>query len=195
VPLLGPDEPLPIRPKRVLVAGTSGSGKTALAVRIGQLLALPHVEIDALRHGPNWTVRESFDVDVDRFSSGARWTTEWQYPSVRAMLAERADLLVWLDLPRRVVMSQVLRRTLRRRLSRQVLWNGNTEPPLYRFFTDGEHIVRWAWSTHAQHGQRIAEVRRRHPDLTVVQLRSHSDADRWLATTVASDKRSGRKGS
>jgi adenylate kinase family enzyme len=185
MPLLGPADPLPIRPQRVLVAGTSGSGKTALAVRIGQLLGLPHVEIDSLFHGPNWTARASFERDVNDFSSGPRWTTEWQYPPVRAMLAERADLLVWLDLPRRVVISQVLRRTLRRRATREVLWNGNREPPLHTIFTDPEHIVRWAWSTHNHTTQRIADVRLQHPNLPVVQLRSHTEADHWLATAVA----------
>ena len=30
------------------------------------------------------------------------------------------------------------------RLGRQVLWNGNIEPPLWTVFTDPEHIVRWA---------------------------------------------------
>jgi hypothetical protein len=56
--------------------------------------------------------------------------TEWQYSLVRGILAERADLLIWLDLTRGVVMWQVVRRTLRRRLRREVLWNGNIEPPL-----------------------------------------------------------------
>lgn len=184
MPLLGPDDPLPLRPQRVLVAGTSGSGKTALAVRIGQLLDLPHVEIDSLFHGPSWTVRESFEHDVESFSSRPRWTTEWQYQPVRAMLAERADLLAWLDLPRRTVMSQVVRRTLRRRINHEALWNGNLEPPLKTFFTDPEHIVRWAWSTHSHSAQRIAEIRMQRPGLTIVQLRSHTDADRWLATVV-----------
>ncbi|KSZ56875.1 hypothetical protein Z045_20930 [Rhodococcus pyridinivorans KG-16] len=51
--LLDSSVPLPVRPRRVLVAGTSGSGKTTLAARIGETLDLPHVEIDGLHHGPN----------------------------------------------------------------------------------------------------------------------------------------------
>ena len=42
---------------------------------------------------------------------------------------------------------RVVKRTLGRRLRREVLWAGNVEPPLRTFFTDREHIVRWAWST------------------------------------------------
>ena len=64
VPLLGFTELLPRRPRRVLVAGTSGSGKSTLAARIADVLTVPHVEIDALFHGPDWTPRPSFEQDV-----------------------------------------------------------------------------------------------------------------------------------
>jgi adenylate kinase family enzyme len=180
VPLLGPHDPLPFRPKRVLVAGTSGSGKSALASRLSRALELPYVEIDALFHGPSWTPRESFEREVDEFSAGSRWTTEWQYEPARPMLAERADLIVWLDLSRLLVMSQVIRRTLHRRRTREVLWNGNLEPPLWTILTDREHIIRWAWSTHGHTRTRIAAVQRQRPDLPIVVLRDHTDSDEWL---------------
>ena len=160
VPLLGPADPLPHQPRRILVAGTSGSGKTTLAARIAVTLDVPHVEIDGLFHGPDWTPRPSFQDDVHRFSAEPAWVTEWQYGSVRGLLAERADLLVWLDLPRSVVMRQVVRRTLVRRLRRQRLWNGNVEPPLRTFFTDREHIVRWAISTRRKYRERLPSLSR-----------------------------------
>jgi adenylate kinase family enzyme len=147
VAMLGPVDPLPCRPYRVLVAGTSGAGKTTTAARIAGVLGIPHVEIDALFHGSDWTPRPSFESDVHAFSAGPAWATEWQYSAVRAHLAACADLLVWLDLPRSLVMRQVIRRTLVRRLRRQQLWNGNREPALWTIFTDREHIVRWAWNT------------------------------------------------
>ncbi len=178
--LLGAGDALPRRPRRVLVAGASGAGKTTLAARLGRVLGAPHVEIDALFHGRDWTPRESFAVDVEAFSAQAEWVTEWQYGAVRGLLAERAELLVWLDLPRARVMRQVVVRTVRRRLRRQRLWNGNIEPPLWTFFTDAEHIVRWAWTTHAKSAQRVATLRQELPELDVVQLRSRREVQQWL---------------
>lgn len=180
MPLLGATDPLPHRPRRVLVAGTSGSGKTTLAARIAAALEAPHVDIDSLFHGPAWTPRPSFEADVHRFSAGHTWVTEWQYGAVRAHLADRADLLVWLDVPRSLVMRQVVRRTVIRRLRRQRLWNDNLEPPLWTVLTDPEHIVRWAWMTHHKTAGRVTELVGRRPDLPIVRLHSHADAARWL---------------
>jgi adenylate kinase family enzyme len=164
----------------VLVAGTSGSGTTTLADRVAGILDVPHVEIDGLFHGPGWTPRASFEADVDAFSSRPGWVTEWQYGSVRALLAERADLLVWLDLPRSRVMRQVIRRTVVRRLRRERLWNGNVEAPLWTIFTEPDHIVRWAWNTHHKTADRVAELLRRRPDLDIIRLRSNVEAGRWV---------------
>jgi adenylate kinase family enzyme len=177
-------DPLPTRPARVLVAGTSGSGKSALARRLGELLTLPYTEVDALHHGPGWTKRPSFEADVEAFTSRASWVCEWQYSSVRPLLAERAELLVWLDLPFRLVLSRVVRRTLQRRLRREELWNGNVEPPLHTFFTDPEHIVRWSISTRHTYRQRVPALAADHPHLTVVRLRSRREVERWLRTAV-----------
>lgn len=181
---MGAGDALPGRPRRVLVAGTSGVGKTTLAARLGKVLGAPHVEIDALFHGPGWAPRESFTADVDAFSTQPVWVTEWQYGAVRGLLAERADLLVWLDLPRARVMRQVAVRTVRRRLLRHRLWNGNIEPPLWTIFTDPEHIVRWAWNTHAKSAQRVAALRHEHPELDIVRLRSWREAQQWLEGPV-----------
>jgi adenylate kinase family enzyme len=181
VPLLGPTDPLSRRPRRVLVAGSSGSGKTTTAARVAAVLQVPHVEIDALFHGPGWTPRPAFEADVRRFAAEPAWVTEWQYASVRALLAERADLLVWLDVPRSLVMRQVVRRTVVRRVRRTELWNGNVEPPFLTFLTDPEHIVRWAWKTHAENRRRTAQLLQQRPDLDVVRIRSRRDLAGWLA--------------
>jgi adenylate kinase family enzyme len=166
--------------------GTSGAGKTTLAQRISEVLDIPHHEIDALFHGPGWTPREAFLTDVEAFSSAPQWVTEWQYRVVRDLLARRADLVVWLDLPRATVMRQVIRRTFGRRFRRQVLWNGNVEPSPWTFFTNSDHIVRWAWSTHHKTALRVAGLSTRHPGLTIVRLDSHAAASQWLAGPLQS---------
>lgn len=137
-------DPLPHHPRRVLVAGCSGAGKSTVAAALADRLGIPYHELDALRHGPGWVPRAEFAADVAAFAATECWITEWQGAAVRPLLLARADLVVWLDLPRRRVFGQLLRRTVRRRVRRIELWNGNVEPPLWTVVTDPEHVLRWA---------------------------------------------------
>lgn len=180
MPLLTADDPLPAVPSRVLVSGSSGSGKSTLCAAISAALHLPYTELDALHHGPGWVPRPEFEADVQAVAAAPRWVSEWQYQAVRPLLLTRCDLAVQLDLPRPIVMSRVIRRTVRRSVGRVELWNGNREPGLHTFFTDPDHIVRWAWRTHGRNGERLAEIRRARPDLPVVLLRTPTQVRRWL---------------
>jgi adenylate kinase family enzyme len=178
------DTPLPTRPRRILVAGTSGAGKTTLAAALAVRLGLPHIDIDGLFHGPGWTPRPDFVADVAAFVAGDEWVTEWQYSAVRRLVLARADLLVWLDFSRLRVMSQIVARTVRRRLCRVELWNGNLEPPLWTIFTDRDHIVRWAWRTHPKTAARVRTVLASQDGPPVVRLRTRGEVAGWLAGPV-----------
>lgn len=168
-------------PRRIAVAGTSGAGKTTLARRIGSHLGLPHTEIDALHHGPGWVPRTRFLDDVRAMVAQDSWVTEWQYAAARPLIAERAELLVWLDLPVPHQMSRLVRRTLRRRWHGEQLWNGNTEPPLRTFLTDRDHVIRWGWRTRHRLREQVPAALATHPHLRLVHLRSQRAVERWLA--------------
>ncbi|MGV8872167.1 MAG: AAA family ATPase [Rhodococcus sp. (in: high G+C Gram-positive bacteria)] len=187
--ILGPNDAVLRCPTRIVVAGTSGSGKTTLAARLGSILGIEHVEIDSPFHGPNWTPRATFERDVDEFLARSSWVTEWQYSAVRERLVDRADLFLWLDLPRRTVMRQIIVRTLRRRIGRLELWNGNLEPPLHRMFFDRDHIIRWAWRTYPRTSQRVHRTSASRPELTIVRFRSHADVDTWVARRLVPEIR------
>lgn len=184
--MLSATDPLPQRPRRVVVAGVSGTGKTTLAAHLAGLLGTEHVEIDALFHGPGWVPRPAFAADVDAFTSRPTWVTEWQYSSARPLLAARADLLVWLDLPFRVTLRRLVRRTVRRRLRRETLWNGNREAPLHTVLLDRDHVVRWAVRTRHRLQALVPETAAEHPDLVVVRLRTQREVDLWLARLTQS---------
>jgi adenylate kinase family enzyme len=167
--------------RRVLVAGASGAGKSTMAGELARRLDLPYTELDSLYHGPSWTPREAFVDDVTAIALSDAWVSEWQYRSVRPLLLARAELLVVLDYSRAIVTGRVVLRTVRRRLRRIELWNGNREPAFRTFFTDPEHIVRWSWSSFARNRSTTrALVADPPPGLEVVHLSSPRAARRWM---------------
>lgn len=175
-------DPLPRVPRRVTVAGSSGSGKSSLAKELSELLNLPYVELDSLFHGPGWTVLDNWQDSVREIIRGDEWAIEWQGDPVRAETTERADVLVWLDHPRWLTVARTIRRTVRRRFAGVELWNGNKELPLHTFFTDRDHIVRWAWKSHPDIRARVVTLIEEggHPHLIVVRLRGQREVDAWL---------------
>jgi adenylate kinase family enzyme len=182
---------LPFRPHRILVAGVSGSGKSTLCRRIAAATGIPYTELDGLYHGPGWTPQPEFAQNVERITAEPDWVSEWQYRSVRQILLQRADLLVWLDPPFRVTLAQVIGRTVRRRVRRQVLWNGNTEPPLHTVFTDREHIVRWAIRTRRKLRVRIPPLEWEPDAPVVIRIRSRRQAVRWVSGPLKRAMRAG----
>lgn len=160
--------------ERVLIAGCTGAGKTTLAKALSARLGLPHHELDALRHGPNWTPRPEFEADVAAFSATDRWVAEDQYHSILGDdLWRRADTVIWLDLPRRTVMARVLRRSVVRAVTREELWHGNRES--WREWLDPEHPIRWAWAQHAPKRALVIAYARRHPHVRLVRCASPRD--------------------
>ncbi|WP_308469648.1 AAA family ATPase [Gordonia spumicola] len=146
----------------------------------------PHTEIDGLFHGPNWTPRTTFLEDVADLASTEAWVTEWQYAGARPVLAARADLLVWLDLPFwTTTFPRVVRRTVLRRVRREALWNGNVEPPFHQILTDPDYIVRWAVSTRHKYRDQIPQLDHDSFGLSVVRLTSTREVDRWLKGPLA----------
>lgn len=172
-------DPLPPA-RRILLRGASGSGKTTLGRELSRRTGIPYVELDALFHGPDWVPRAEFEADVRALAAASEWITEYGYELARPHLGPRAELLVWLDPPRRRVMAQVVPRTVRRRLGRVELWNGNIEPPLRTVLTDPDHIVRWAWRTQPTAGEHVWALAAARPDLPVVRLRSRAEIRTWL---------------
>ena len=169
--------------ERIVVGGISGVGKTMLARELARRLDLPYVDFDALFHGPGWTRRSTFETDVDAFLATDRWVTDSDgYQSfLGSRVHERADTLVWLDYPRWLVMWRVIRRTIRRLLSRERLFNDNRER-LLAAVLDPEHPVRWAWTQHADRRRRNETIAadRAFAQLTVVRLRSPRETREWL---------------
>lgn len=168
------------------VIGSSGSGKSTLARRIADRLGAPHVELDAIFHQPGWQPlpRDAFRTEVGRAVEGPAWVVDGNYSAVRPLVWERADTVVFLDLPRWRVMAQLVPRTLRRCWTGEELWNGNRESwSFLRSWRRDDNIWVWSWARHELQRERFVDALGdpRWSGVRFVRLRSHGEAARWLA--------------
>lgn len=178
--------------RRVSVVGSSGSGKSTLARALAKRLSVPYVELDAFMHQPGWQPRPDgeFMEEVEKATSEPGWVVDGNYRRfvIDGPVWRRADTVVWLDLPRRIVMRQVIARTVRRVVTREVLWNGNREPISNIVSLDpADNLILWTWVNYDKYLRRYLEAMAdpRWHEIDFVRLRSRAAANRWLETIGA----------
>jgi adenylate kinase family enzyme len=172
--------------RRISVVGNSGSGKSTVGRQLASALGVPYLELDSIYHQPGWVPLgpEEFRRRATAAAAGDGWVIDGNYSAVRPLVWDRADTVVWLDLPRRTVMRQVVWRTLRRAALRAELWNGNRERWANLFTWEPEEsVISWAWHRHSVYRARYAATADDPAcsHLRFVRLRRRAEVRRFLA--------------
>jgi adenylate kinase family enzyme len=168
---------------KIAVVGTTCSGKTTVARRLAARYDLEHVELDALHWGPGWAEpsAEEFRAKIEAALSESGWVADGGYHGkIGDLVLERADLVVWLDLPFPTVFRRLFLRTRRRIRAREELWGGNRETWRGGLFSR-DSLLMWAATTHRSRRKRYGERLGR---FNTVRLRSPREVQAWLASTI-----------
>jgi hypothetical protein len=173
---------------RLVLTGASGQGKTTLAEELERAAGLRHIETDALYHGPNW---QGCSVDLLRervlaATEGDNWVIDSAYHQlIGYTAADRGDLIVWLDLPMRVAMWRLTRRTWTRGRAKTPLWNGNVE----RLGWASVRYLLWPAFRNGLLNSRV--LPRRYAGYRVVRLRSDVEVRGFVQSIQAQASMSG----
>lgn len=118
--------------RRVHLIGPMASGKSTTARRLADRLGLAFIELDGIRHQPNWTVKSdaAFRADVHAALDAAPqgWVAAGHYfTELGTTVIGQADTILWLRLPFYQTFPRLFLRSVKRCWSREPLWNGNRE--------------------------------------------------------------------
>ena len=169
-------------PRRIVIKGTSGVGKSTFGAELARRLGVPYIELDVLHHGPNWSeptdedfrarVRAAMDAALDG------WVIDGNYDSkLGDTVTGAADTIVWLDFPLWVTFPRLWRRTMHRLRNDVELWNGNHETWRDQF-ASRETIFFWSVHSHIKH--RRVWPSRFGGDPRFVRFGTVAEAQRWL---------------
>lgn len=178
------------RAKRIQVMGSSGSGKSTVGLRLAEALGVPHVELDALFWQPSWVESEAedFRTRVAAATEGERWVVSGNYTGrLNALLWQRAEMVIWLDLPQRITVSRMLIRSWRRWRTNELLWGTNRErfwPQLA--FWDPTSLLGYSLSAHPRMRQLMTDAMAdpRWVHVRFVRLTSQREVDRFVASMI-----------
>jgi adenylate kinase family enzyme len=145
--------------KRICVVGTTGCGKSRLASELARRKQIPHVELDSLYWGPNWTgcsdeVLRQRAVDATR---GEAWVVDGNYSSIRDLTWPRAEAIIWLDYPLPLTLWQLWKRTWKRVTTKEMLWGTNKERLWPQFFSK-DSLFLWALKTYKRRKETYAQL-------------------------------------
>jgi adenylate kinase family enzyme len=173
---------VPMLAERVLVYGVTGSGKSEAARRIGAAVGLPVHLVDELTWEPEWVEvpREEQQRRIGAVCDGPSWVLDGAYSFWLDLPLSRADLIVALDYPRLVSLGRLVRRTIRRLVTRETMCNGNVET-LRRAFSR-HSIVAWHFRSFARKRRRIRSWAAAVDGPPVLHLRRPVDMEAWLDT-------------
>ena len=153
-----------------------------------QLLVL--IELDALYHEPKWVPADPpvFRERVRAAIEGEpRWVTCGGYRSyVCDITWPLADQIVWIDLPLRVSLSRMVRRTFARRIRNEELWNGNRESLRDMFLSRNSLLlfgIQYRNKYRETYPAALSDPALAH--VSVVRLRRQRDVTAWLRGLAA----------
>ncbi|XAM01322.1 AAA family ATPase [Phycisphaeraceae bacterium D3-23] len=140
---------------RITVVGNCGSGKTTLARAIAQRRGVPYLSVDEALWKPGWVMRDDDEVQrrLTEAMAADAWVSDGNLGSRSHYVLPLLDTVIWLDLPKHLVMRRLLARTVRRAWTKEELFSGNREGWRHSFASK-ESILPYAWNAHAMYRRR-----------------------------------------
>lgn len=164
-----------------MIVGQPGSGKSTLARILGARAGLPVFHMDHIHHKPNWVQRPVPDkiAMCQGVTDQDAWVFEGGLSSTYPERLQRADTIVWIDIPMWLRCWRVFRRTLRYRgTNRPDLPEGCDE----RFDRETFLFWKWIWDTRHTARNKIVAMAGDPQGTRVVHLTSLKEVNAWVAS-------------
>jgi adenylate kinase family enzyme len=172
--------------QRIVVLGISCSGKSTLARELANIYGFQYVELDNLFWKPNW--EQSSDAEfiekIHRALSGSdRWVVDGNYTRVGStVIWQKADTFVWLDYPLRVNFWRLWKRTWKRFLTQEPMWDAGNKESLWKHFLTRDSLFVWTWQSYPKKKKQYTEMfaSPEYADYHRIHLQSPRETDNWL---------------
>jgi adenylate kinase family enzyme len=177
--------------KRIVVVGTTSSGKSTLAGQLAKIIGGDYIELDALHWEPNWVEApdEVFRERVEAAINSQVWVAAGNYSVVRDIIWQDAEALIWLDYPIHIVFWRLLTRTIRRAVTREELWNGNRESFWkHLMLWSDESLFHWLFKTYWRRKREypILFALPENAHLKVIHFKRPKETEEWLKNIITS---------
>lgn len=169
--------------KRVLVIGTTGSGKTIMAQNVAEAIDGTALDIDDFHWQPGWVERKPEEM-IEMFRKvlqAKRWTLAGNHSRTRHFTWAQADTVIWLNYPFYVNFLRLFWRTIKRVTTKEEVMPGCVETFRSQFLSKDSLLIwffQTFWKRKKQYRQILAQEEYQH--LTVLEFRHPRQAKSFL---------------
>ena len=163
--------------QRVAIIGPCGAGKSMLAVRLGPILGLPVIHLDAEHWLPGWTEppQPQWREKNRRLMAREHWIIDGNYGDSMEARIIAADTIVFLDFPRWRCVWRIIKRVMHHR--------GSTRPDMGKDCPErwDWEFMEYVWNYHREHRPKILDrLSRVGNGKTLFILRDQSEIDQFV---------------
>jgi adenylate kinase family enzyme len=176
--------------QRVVVIGTTSSGKSTLASRLAERFDMEFIELDALNWEPNWQQAppEVLRARVKEGIQAERWIVAGNYHVVRDLIWPKAEAVIWLDYSLWRIFWQLTRRTFVRWWTQELLWGTNRERLGTHFkLWSQESLFHWLFKTYWRRKRETPVLLSlpEHRHLKLIRFTHPKETEEWLESLDA----------
>ena len=153
---------------RIVLVGSSGSGKSWLSKRLADIYGYPLIHLDNEFWKPGWmkTPKDEWMAVQEELTSREKWIIDGNYDSTMEMRFMTADIVVFLDINRFVCIWRVLWRTGKKRSDfPDYLDESNI---LSKEFVE---FCKWIWRFPETGRKTIMELHKKYPEKAFLHIR------------------------
>ena len=181
--------PLPMTekfsPKRILVIGSSGSGKSTVSSLLGESLGLEVIFLDRHYYRPGWKSisTDCWREEVARLVSSDQWIMDGDFSNTFDIRFPRAEAVIDLAYSRYRCLFQAVKRLA------FAVPQGRSDLPVGCRESLDTSLLKWIWRYPIANRPRIDEAMRKWGShIVYLKFTSPRQLDRWIKETIGDNK-------
>lgn len=158
------------RPKRIMIFGRPGGGKSTFAIRLSEQLTIPVIHLDKYFYIDNWVERdyqEFLSIQL-KFVNQNQWIIDGNNTKSIEMRYQRAEVCLYFNYPKWLCYFRVIKRLLIKHPHIDDRANGCKETVRWS-------LLKYMWNFESRVRENILLLKTKHPNVKFFEIRNNSD--------------------
>lgn len=165
--------------KRIIILGSTGSGKTHLAKMISKTKKIPIYYLDKEYWLPNWRrpSEQEWKKKLMEITNNESWVMDGNYIETLDIRLSRAELVIMLDINQKKCLRGVFFRTLKGLFfKRKDLGYGCKDSFNHEYM----ELIKWAKQFKKIYYPQLIEICKKYPNIEIKEFKSRKEAKKYV---------------